>query len=162
MNTSCVLDDGKELFLTDGTGGTDVLHCFDKMHLDWRRLHHAFLSHEHTDHFLGMVWVVRMIAEYLELDDYEEDFFLYGHSEVLDKIKAVCRMILKKRSQEYLDRRIFFVPVFDHEEKKILDYTFTFFDIESTKARQIGCCRRLSVSLMKSPSTMHTNTAIRL
>ncbi len=138
VNTSCVLDDGKELFLTDGTGGTDILHSFDRLHLDWRRLHHAFLSHEHTDHFLGMVWVIRMIAEYLELDDYEGDFFLYGHSEVLDKMKAVCRMILKKRSQDFLDRRIFFVPVFDHEEKKILDYTFTFFDIESRKARQYG------------------------
>ena len=29
VNTSCVLDDGKELFLTDGTGGTDILHSAD-------------------------------------------------------------------------------------------------------------------------------------
>lgn len=138
VNTSCALDDGKELFLTDGTGGAEIIRCFDTMGLDWKRLHHAFLSHEHTDHFLGMVWVIRMIAEHLELDDYEGDFYLYGHSEVLDKMRAVCRMLLKKRSLGYLDSRIHFVPVFDHDQKSILDYKVTFFDIESKKARQFG------------------------
>ena len=50
VNTACLLDDGKELFLTDGTGGTDILHCFDRMQLDWRRLHHATLSTLFPDH----------------------------------------------------------------------------------------------------------------
>lgn len=62
-------------------------------------------SHEHTDHFLGMIWVVRMIAEMLELDEYEDDFYLYGHAEVLEKVLQVCRMILKQRSQGWSNCR---------------------------------------------------------
>ena len=41
VNTSCILDNGNELFLTDGTGGTDILHSFDQLNLDWRNLYHA-------------------------------------------------------------------------------------------------------------------------
>lgn len=138
INTSCVFEEEDQLFLVDGTGGSDILHAFDTMNLDWKKLHHAFLSHEHTDHFLGMIWVVRMIAEFLELDEYEGDFYLYGHAEVLEKVLHVCRMILKKRSQAFLETRIHFVPVENHEKKHLLNYDFTFFDIGSTKAKQFG------------------------
>lgn len=138
INMSCVFEENDRLFLVDGTGGSDILHGFDRMHLDWKKLHHAFLSHEHTDHFLGMIWVVRMIAELLELEEYKGDFYLYGHEEVLEKVLQVCHMILKQRSQAFLETRIHFVPVEDHEKRRILDYDFTFFDIGSTKAKQYG------------------------
>ena len=95
VNTACVFDDGESLFLVDGTGGTDVLRCFDRMNLDWNRLHQGFLSHEHTDHFLGMIWVIRYIGELIIDERYEGDFILYGHQEVLDKAYKVCEMILK-------------------------------------------------------------------
>lgn len=138
VNTSCVFQENDQLFLVDGTGGCDVMRSFETLNLDWRNLHHAFLSHEHTDHFLGMVWVVRMITEYLELDDYQGDFYLYGHKEVLDKIHTVCSMVFKAKSLQFIDQRIFFVPVEDHETKIIWNHTFTFFDIGSKKAKQYG------------------------
>ena len=62
VNTACVLDDGSGLFLVDGTGGAEVLRCFDLMGLDWNQLHHGFLSHEHTDHFLGMIAVYAILG----------------------------------------------------------------------------------------------------
>lgn len=138
VNTSCLFEEKGQLFLVDGTGGTDILKFFDQKHLSWKNLHYAFISHEHTDHFLGMIWVVRMIAELLELEEYEGDFHLFGHDLVLDKISAVCQMILKKRSLEYLDSRIHFVTVQDGEKKSIGDHMFTFFDIGSKKAKQYG------------------------
>ena len=113
INTSCVFEEDDQLFLVDGTGGSDILRAFDTMNLNWKKLHYAFLSHEHTDHFLGMIWV-------------------------LGKVLHVCRMILKKRSQDFLETRIKFVLVKDHERKHILNYDFTFFDIGSTKAKQYG------------------------
>ena len=138
INTSCVFEEDDQLFLVDGTGGSDILRAFDTMNLNWKKLHYAFLSHEHTDHFLGMIWVIRTIAELLELEEYEGDFYLYGNDVVLGKVLHVCRMILKKRSQAFLETRIKFVLVKDHEMKHILNYDFTFFDIGSTKAKQYG------------------------
>ena len=51
INTSCVFEEDNQLFLVDGTGGSDILRAFDTMNLNWKKLHYAFLSHEHTDHF---------------------------------------------------------------------------------------------------------------
>lgn len=55
LNTAFVLDNGQDYFLVDGMGGAEILRQFDHMRLDWTKVHYAFLSHEHTDHFLGMV-----------------------------------------------------------------------------------------------------------
>ena len=138
INTSCAFEEGDQLFLVDGTGGSDILRAFDSMKLNWKTLHHAFLSHEHTDQFLGMIWVIRIIAELLELEEYEGDFYLYGNDVVLEKALQVCCMILKKRSQAFLKKRIKFIVVKNHEKKHILSCDFTFFDIGSTKAKQYG------------------------
>ena len=86
----------------DGTGGSDILRAFDIMNLDWKHLHHAFLSHEHTDHFLGMIWVIRTIAELLELEEYEGDFYLYGNDKVLGKALQVCRRLFWRQESSLL------------------------------------------------------------
>ena len=52
-NTAFILEDESSYFLVDGMGGIDILRRFDEMKLDWQKLHHAFLSHTHTDHSLG-------------------------------------------------------------------------------------------------------------
>ena len=50
----------------------------------------------------------------------------------------MCRMILKKRSQAFLETRIKFVLVKDHERKHILNYDFTCCDMASTQAKPYG------------------------
>ena len=138
VNTACVFDDGESYFLVDGTGGAEILWCFDQMNLDWNRLHHGFLSHEHTDHFLGMIWVIRYIGELIMEDSYEGDFVLYGHKEVLDKVYKVCKMLLKPQGMALLGERIHLCAVGDLQEEEIWNSLFTFFDIGSTKAKQFG------------------------
>ena len=44
-NTAFILEDESSYFLVDGMGGIDILRRFDEMKLDWKKLHHAFLSH---------------------------------------------------------------------------------------------------------------------
>ena len=138
VNTACVFDDGESLFLVDGTGGSDILRCFDAMNLDWSKMHYGFLSHEHTDHFLGMIWVLRNIGELIMNDAYEGDFYLYGNDVVLDKAYKVCQMIIKPQGMALIGTRIHLVVVEDMEEMDLWNCHFTFFDIGSTKAKQYG------------------------
>lgn len=137
-NTAFVLDNGEDYFLVDGMGGIDVLRQFAHFHIPWEKLKGAFLSHEHTDHFLGMVYVVRMIAHYMRLGLYEGEFHLYGHDNVLRKLENVCRNILQPIEVSFLGKRLFFDVVEDREERDIWGCHFTFFDIHSTKAKQFG------------------------
>lgn len=47
--------------MVDAGGGNGILGIL-KMNVDMAHIHHIFVTHEHTDHILGIVWMVRMIA----------------------------------------------------------------------------------------------------
>lgn len=137
-NTSFVLDVSNEYFLVDGTGGNEILAQFEAKGLDWAKLHNAFLSHAHTDHLLGMIWVIRIIAYKIINGNYKGNFTLYGHEELIASVRKICKLCLQPKECDLFDRRIFFVSVHDHETFPILNYKFTFFDILSNKAKQFG------------------------
>ena len=137
-NTCFALDSGEQYFLVDGGGGSDILNSFCQTGIDWQKLHFAFLSHEHTDHLLGMVWVVRYVAELINWGRYEGDFILYTHDVAAEKLLAVCNLLLKPAQTALIGRRIRIELVEDGQTRTILGSRFTFFDIRSTKARQFG------------------------
>lgn len=137
-NTSFVLDDGKEYFLVDGTGGNEILSQFEKMNLDWGKLHNAFLSHNHTDHLLGMIWVIRNIAFLILKGYYKGKFNLYGHVELLEKVKTICELCINPKEYALFGKFIFFIPVQDGECVSVLSYEITFFDTLSVKSKQFG------------------------
>ena len=61
-NTCFAIKDGDEFFMVDAGGGNGILGILEKMNVDMAHIHHIFVTHEHTDHILGIVWMVRMIA----------------------------------------------------------------------------------------------------
>jgi ribonuclease Z len=137
-NTCFALDNGEEYFLIDGGGGSDILSSFYETGIEWQKLHYAFLSHQHTDHLLGMVWVVRYVAELINWHKYEGDFTLYTHDVAAEKLLAICEMLLKPAQFCLIGKRIHVELVEDGQTLSILGSRFTFFDIHSTKAKQFG------------------------
>lgn len=137
-NTCFVLTDGDDYFLVDGGGGGDILRCMDRMAIPWDRLHHAYLSHEHTDHLLGMVWVIRYITELIAWGRYSGNFTVYTNRVTGEKLKTICMLLLKKTQRDQIDRRILFRFIEDGQVEEILGDHFTFFDIHSKKAVQFG------------------------
>lgn len=137
-NTAFIFDDGESYFLVDGMGGVDILRQFEKLGLDWTKLHDAFLSHEHTDHLLGMVWVLRYIAHLMRLNEYDGEFHLYTHDVAGEKIREICGLLLQPKEIAFFEKRIFINTVRDRESREIWGNKFTFFDIHSTKAKQFG------------------------
>ena len=61
-NTCFALRYAEEYFLVDAGGGNGILRQLELAEIPMERIHHIFLSHEHTDHILGAVWILRMIA----------------------------------------------------------------------------------------------------
>ena len=137
-NTCFALETGGDYFLVDGGGGSDILRCFTTAGIPWQRLHHAFLSHEHTDHLLGMVWVVRYVVELINWGRYEGDFTVYTHDVAAEKLLTICRMLLKPAQAVLLERRIHVELVEAGDTRTILGDRYTFFDIQSRKAKQFG------------------------
>ena len=137
-NTCFALSDGDEFCLVDAGGGNGILSQFEKMNISVNQIHHMFVTHKHTDHILGAIWVVRMVATQIQKGNYKGDFRIYGHKEVISMLHTFCEMMLAKKHAAFLDERIIFEEVTEGQTAEILSYSITFFDIFSTKAKQFG------------------------
>ena len=76
-NTCFAIKDGNEFFMVDAGGGNGILGILEKMNVDMSHIHHIFVTHEHTDHILGIVWMVRMIATAMKKGKYEGELRIY-------------------------------------------------------------------------------------
>lgn len=137
-NTCFALRDGDEYFMVDAGGGNGILRILENMQVSVTKIHHLFVTHAHTDHILGIVWMVRMIATEMKKGRYEGDAFIYCHEGLIDTITTLCRLTIQEKHFLLMGDRIHIVPVKDGETKHILNYDVTFFDIHSTKAPQFG------------------------
>ncbi|QNM06421.1 MBL fold metallo-hydrolase [Qiania dongpingensis] len=137
-NTCFAVRDGEEYFLVDAGGGNGILTVLEDMEVPLDHIHHIFVTHEHNDHILGMVWMIRMIATSILKGKYEGNLYIYCHDGLVDTIRTLCSLTIQKKFCDCIGSRILLVPVQDGDQKHILDYDVTFFDILSTKARQFG------------------------
>lgn len=137
-NTCFAIRDEEQFFMVDTGGGNGILGILEKMKVRYPQIHHIFITHEHTDHLLGVVWMVRFIATRMMNDTYDGDLRIYCHKGLLDSIDTICRLTLQGKFYKMIGSRIHLIPVEDGETRRILDYDVTFFDIHSSKAPQFG------------------------
>lgn len=137
-NTCFAIRDGEEFFMTDAGGGNGILGILRDMDVPLNRVHHIFVTHEHTDHILGIVWMVRMIGSRILAGRYEGNLHIYCHRELTETVRTLCALTLQKNLTGLFENRILLIPVEDGETRTILGHTVTFFDIHSTKAKQFG------------------------
>ena len=137
-NTCFALKNDEEYFMIDAGGGNGILSILDDMNVDLPHIHHIFATHEHTDHILGIIWMVRFIGARIKAGSYDGDLNIYSHKNLVSVIDTLCRLTLQKKFYDLIGNRIHLIPVEDGETRSILGYDITFFDIHSTKAEQYG------------------------
>jgi len=138
-NTCWILQDARDrYFMIDAGGGNYVLTQLEKLQIPVNGIHHLFVTHEHTDHLLGVIWMIRTIGQQMNRGKYSGDFYIYCHEELVEKITQICQMTVSGKVTRLIGDRIKIHVVEDREELPILDYKVKFFDIRSTKAKQFG------------------------
>lgn len=125
-------------FLVDGGGGNGLLRQLELAGIDWRDIREMFITHKHTDHLLGMVWMVRMICLNMKRNNYDGEAVIYGHDEVIDILQSIAEMVLQEKDIAFIGKRLHLIKVADGESREILGHKVTFFDVQSTKAKQFG------------------------
>ena len=137
-NTCFILNNEGEYLLVDAGGGNGILRILEEQDIPLQNIHHMFVSHGHTDHVMGVVWVIRTIAHLMVNDAYEGELNVYCHEELADIIVKICDMVLLAKLTALFGKRIHFVCISDGEERKIIGKKFRFFDILSTKMKQFA------------------------
>ena len=101
-------------------------------------IRHIFVTHKHIDHLLGIIWIVRMICQFMDHGEYKGEAYIYSHGEVLSLIRYMAGKLLREKEAAFVDDRLHLVEVTDGETREIIGHETTFFDIRSTKAKQFG------------------------
>lgn len=142
-NTCFVISDNDKHFMVDGGGGNTVLHQLKHAGLNWQDMREIFVTHKHIDHLLGIIWMMRMICQYMRQGKYEGEANIYAHDEVIDILHEEAQKLLQKKDLPFIGKRLHLIPVQDGEIREINGREVTFFDIQSTKAKQFGFCMKL-------------------
>ena len=137
-NTCFILDDNGQYFMVDGGGGNAVLTQIKHAGCNWMDMRRIFVTHKHVDHLLGIVWMIRMICQFMDHGGYRGEAFIYSHKEVLILLKDMAEKLLQKKESDFIGRRLHLVEVSDGEMLDIIGHKVTFFDIQSTKSKQFG------------------------
>ena len=134
-NTCFVLQTPSTLMLVDAGGGNGILAQLKKIHVQISDIHHLFVTHAHTDHVLGGIWVIRMVAQ---CKGYEGLLHVYGNDKVIKVIKTIIDMILAKKQLAKVAERVVFHQLEDGDSFEVGDMKLECFDIQSTKEKQFG------------------------
>ena len=137
-NTCFALREGKDVFLIDAGGGNTILARLKKAGIDLGDIRDIFVTHKHIDHILGVIWLIRMTAQQMEKGKIKGQLKIYGHDEVIYLLRDMSEKLLQKKQTRHLDEDIHLIRVEDAQEKTILGRKVSFFDIQSTKAKQFG------------------------
>lgn len=137
-NTCFMLKCDDECFLVDAGGGNGILSQIEKADISWNTIRNMFVTHSHTDHIIGTVWVIRKISSLMLEDKYDGNFNIYCHDESAESINAFCRLTLAPKFLKCVNSRIFINVVQNEDTLKTEHMAFTFFDIYSNKTKQFG------------------------
>lgn len=134
-NTCFLLQTSSTLMLVDAGGGNGILAQLRKAGVQISDIHHLFVTHAHTDHVLGVIWVIRMVAQ---CKGYEGLLHVYGNDKVMKVIKTIIDMILAKKQLAKVAERVVFHQLEDGECFEVGNMKLECFDIQSTKEKQFG------------------------
>jgi len=136
-NTCFAIENNKEFLLIDGGGGNQILNQLKFANIDVTKIHNIFLSHNHTDHILGVIWVLRNVCQKMRFGgSYIGKLNIYGSDESMKVLKLLIELLFPMAKQ--FEDRILFNIVEDKQMVNINDMNITFFDIHAKKDKQFG------------------------
>ncbi len=127
-----------ENILVDAGGGNGILVQLKNAGLEPSTIHHLIVTHEHCDHLLGVVWIVRKIGTMMLGGKYEGNLNIYCHAGLSETIVTLCKLTLQKKFVNLFGNRILLHVVENGTKMDLAGQQVEFFDILSTKAPQFG------------------------
>ena len=157
-NTCFAFEEDGRCFLVDAGGGNTILRRLREAGIDWKQTRDIFVTHKHIDHILGIVWMMRIFCQNMKRGSCNGEARIYAHREVVEILQNLAATLLQKNQADYIrlqtlpERKagneaafqaescLRLIIVEDGEMTQILGHPVTFFDIQSTKAKQYGFC----------------------
>lgn len=137
-NTCFVIENEGEYLLVDGGGGNGLLKQLKAAGIHWRDIRSVFVTHRHTDHILGIFWLMRLLCTQrgAAAEDRGRPVRFYGHQEVISLLEDMTLRLFPREGGLHPDIQL--TPLEDGQEFQAIGHRFQAFDIRSVKAKQFG------------------------
>lgn len=135
-NTCFAIENEGEYLLVDGGGGNLLLKQLRSASIRWQDIRHVFVTHVHTDHLLGIFWLMRAIHYSKPQDLDGKTITFYGHDEVIALLRATTMGLFPREDE--LHPAIRFATLEDGQEFHAIGQSFRAFDVQSVKTKQFG------------------------
>lgn len=129
---------GEERLLVDAGGGMEILRRIEQSGTHLSELQHMFVSHVHTDHIFGAVWIIRRLTQFRLEGKYQGRFTVYGNAEVISAIRQICELTLLPAYRECMASFVDFITVTDGQTLNIGEINLKFIDVHSRGCTQFG------------------------
>ncbi len=137
-NTCFYLRSQSGAMLVDAGGGNGIFRQLYKAHIPYEEIRHIFVTHVHTDHILGVVWLIRKISPLIHKGKHPGKLMIYCNSEVRHALTTICQLLIPRKIQRAIGDSIILKEITDGEEIMVDDMKMTYFDLGSEKASQFG------------------------
>ena len=122
--------------MTDTGGGNQILQRLYDSETRIGDIRNLYISHIHTDHILGAIWIIRLIlSERFESGDWLN---VLGSEVVLTTLTKLCNMLIQQKYLERMPERIQFDIIHPGDKRIILGKKVCFFDIAAQTTLQYG------------------------
>lgn len=138
-NTCFALKKDNEYFIVDGGGGNQILNNLKELNIDLSSIHNIFLSHNHLDHIIGVLWLIRVIGVRIARNrDYSGNLNVYASDESMEALTVLVNMLAPSIVKEIWGTKIILHTIIEGEEVEILNCKTTFINIQAKKEKQFG------------------------
>ncbi len=137
-NTCFVVQNDNGNFLVDTGGSIEIIKRLKKVNIDIEDIKHIFISHSHTDHILGLIWMFKRLGRVAINGKIETKIKIYCNDVVYESIIEVSRHILPEKLMTGILEITDFHILNDEEEIQINGINYKFFDIKARGTKQFG------------------------
>ena len=138
-NTCFALKKDNEYFVVDGGGGSQILHNLKALDIDLSSIHNIFLSHNHLDHIIGVLWLIRVIGVNIARNkDYVGNLNIYASDETMEALTILVDMLAPSIVKNIWGTKIVKYVVKHMDELEILGCKTMFINIHASKEKQFG------------------------
>lgn len=137
-NTCFVITNNNTYFLIDTGGGCEIMKRLKLSNIDIKDIKDIFISHSHTDHILGLIWMYKKIGVMAMHKEIESPINVYCNDVVYEAIKGISKYVLPGKLNEIIDSIVNYHILNDGDSYTIGGINYTFFDIHAKDTCQFG------------------------
>ena len=127
-NTCFILENGNENLLVDTGGGVEIVRNLEKVGYKITDINNIFISHCHTDHILGLMWILkRMYGVFMR--GYDKVFTVYCNEEVTESINKIYPAVFPEPIINVIRENVVIHTIKDEENIEIAGENIKFFDV---------------------------------